>query len=176
MAAGQGRRGLGKAPRAGDLVIEYRLGDIFEQRDLDFIVHQANLHNTFGSGIAAEIKRRYPHAFEADSHAFRVRDAKLGSYSIGCPREAGMPVVVNLYSQDGISATQRTTHYAAMGHSLLRLEESLRTVWGCERLGVPHGIGCGLAGGDWDVVLPILESAFAKSPITLVVCCLPGCP
>lgn len=155
-------------------MIENRIGDIFAQKDLTHIVHQANLYCTFGSGIAAEIKVRYPYAFEVDRVTHKGARSKLGWFTVGRPPEgSALPFVVNLYSQDGISATQRTTHYAAMGKALFDLEEILRSddLEGEKRVvGIPHGLGCGLAGGDWEVVRAIIESAFAKSLARVVIC------
>jgi hypothetical protein len=81
------------------------------------------------------------------------------------------PTIINLYSQDGISATHRTTHYAAMGKALFDLEKFLRAHDPSDQdVGIPYGMGCGLAGGDWAVVLAIIESAFEKSPVRVVIC------
>lgn len=158
-------------------VIEDRIGDIFEQRhDLSIIVHQTNLYHIFGSGIASEIKKRYPYAYAADCKTTKGDRDKLGSFTLGYDVKLMGPDIINLYSQDGISATHRTTHYAAMGKALFDLER-----WICDNrhpddqtVGIPHGIGCGLAGGDWNVVRPIIESAFGNSAIKAVICRLPS--
>ncbi len=150
-------------------MIQDRVGDIFEQKDLTHILHQANLYRTFGSGIAKEIKTRFPYAYHVDQLTHHGARSKLGWFTIGePPMGKSGPTIINLYSQDGISATQRTTHYAAMGKALFDLEEMMN-----EEdivIGIPHGLGCGLAGGDWHVVKAIIWSAFAKSPIKVVVC------
>jgi len=159
-------------------MIEDRIGDIFAQKDLSHIVHQANLYRTFGSGIAKEVKARFPYAFQVDQITGHGDRSKLGWFTVGCPPEgSGLPFVVNLYSQAGISATQRTTHYAAMGKALFDLEEILSPGDPEDPIyvvGIPHGLGCGLAGGDWKIVRAIIESAFAESPVRVVICQLPA--
>lgn len=154
-------------------VIEDRAGDIFAQGDLTHVVHQANLYHTFGSGIAKEIRRRFPDAFRRDCKTVSGDRGRLGTYSWSCSSQG--PVIVNMYSQDGISSTHRTTHYAAMGKALMALEQEMTggvAFKASERdaLGIPYGMGCGLAGGDWDVVRPIIESVFATSPVKAVIC------
>lgn len=150
-------------------MIQYRNGDLFEQSDVTHIVHQANLYHAFESGIAKDIKRLYPYAYQTDLGSLRGDRAKLGAYS----RTSAftLPVVFNMYSQDGRDPKERVTNYAAMGASLLRIERVL-CLWNRKTtlLGIPHGIGCGLAGGDWNVVRAIIESAFAKSPVRVAVC------
>lgn len=159
-------------------MIENRTGDIFAQQDLTHIAHQANLFHTFGSGIAKEISLRFPLAADADKRTQYGSRGKLGTYSMSFSAEGRLfgavgPAIVNLYCQDGISATHRTTHYAAMGAALLALERELSNlILSAESpvLGLPHGIGCGLAGGDWTVVRAIIDSAFLKSPLKVVIC------
>lgn len=160
-------------------MIEHRRGSLFDQRDLNYLAHQCNLFQTFGSGIAKEIKTRFPWAHAADCRTWRGDRSRLGGSLLVYAPNTKWPIngIFNLYCQDGISATNRTTHYAAMGKIFFELEAYLR-----ERkedptyrhedlvLGLPHGIGCGLAGGDWKVVLPIIESAFGNSPVKVVIC------
>lgn len=160
-------------------MIEHRVGDLLEQLDLDFIAHQCNLYHTFGSGIARQIREKFPWAYAADCAYTKGDRSRLGTYSLGiAPRPPEtIEAVFNLYCQDGVSATHRTTDYDAMGKVLFSVERFLKEIK--EKfhypeddlfLGVPYKMGCGLAGGDWDIVLPIMEMVFADSPVTLVIC------
>lgn len=158
-------------------MIEHRRGDIFEQRDLHCIVHQCNLYHTFGNGIAKAIKSKYPWAYEADkNHGAKGDRTRLGTYEIvhWVKMLGGVSSIVNAYCQDGLSSTNRTTNYAAMGKILFSLERELaadcypgdnQTV-----VGIPHGIGCGLANGSWSVVGELIHAAFENSPIRAVIC------
>lgn len=157
-------------------MIEYRVGDIFEQADLTHIVHQANLFNTFGAGIAKEIKRRYPQAFEADaeSHAHAKRlgqDNRLGGFSRAICTDG--KCIVNLYSQIGIGSYDRKTSYDAMDKGLRLVREWLKeeNYSASVVLGVPYKIGCGLANGDWQVVIAIIRCVFQDAFFKVVVCC-----
>lgn len=152
-------------------------GDIFEhpyEKRLDCIIHQCNLYHTFGSGIAAEIKKRFPYAYKEDLETGRGDESELGTYRIALDCKLMNPAIVNAYCQKGISATQRTTCYAAMGKVFFDLERQLvkeynpgdnETV-----LGIPYKIGCGLGGGEWGVVYPIIKSVFENSPIVAIIC------
>ena len=145
--------------------------DVFTFPGLTHIVHQANLFHTFGAGIAAEIKKRYPAAFDADCKTVKGSKAKLGYYSFA----AGKPTIVNLYSQVGIGGKDRNTSYDAMNRGLSRLEAHLKSDTKNQpcTVGIPYGIGCGLASGSWPVVRAILEDVFAKSSVRVVICTHP---
>lgn len=152
-------------------MIEHRVGDIFKQKDITHIVHQANLFHTFGSGIAAQIKRRYPYAFEADLKTKYGDPWKLGTVSWGvCDVED--IVIINAYCQIGINAEVRQTDYIAMRSVFVHLENHLAIQKGVI-LGIPHKIGCGLGGGDWKIVLPLIRQVFENSALEVVICQLP---
>lgn len=152
-------------------MIEHREGDLLEQADVTHIAHQANLWHAFGSGLALAIKKKFPKAYEADLQTGKGDPAKLGSWSVALL--PGGRHVVNLYAQVGISGKHRTTSYDAMDKGLRELEAALAGFSPVARLGIPYGMGCGLAGGSWKVVGAIVEDAFAKSPLEVVVCRLP---
>ena len=154
-------------------MISERDGDIFTQKDLTHISHQCNLFHTFGSGIAADIRKRFPQALEADKRTAYGVPKKLGQYSKTAYRD-GSPIIVNIYSQNGISPVVRQTNYAALGMAFFMLEKELQAIQALSGedlvLGIPYKIGCGLGGGDWSVVKPILHSVFEESPVHAVIC------
>lgn len=152
-------------------MIQTREGDLLQQPDLTHVLHQCNLFCNFGSGLAADIKRKYPDAYRADCGTVKGDMTKLGTYSTAEVRPGFW--IVNLYSQIGIHATDRTTSYDAMVKGLTLLESHLRLL--AERdvvcVGIPYKLGCGLAHGSWSVVEAIIREAFgAHSPIRTVIC------
>lgn len=149
-------------------MIEYRLGNLLEQSDLTHIAHQCNLFHNFGSGIAKEIRLKFPRAFEADLLTPYGNKNKLGTWSLS----PGVPDIFNLYTQIGLGSADRQTSYDAMNTTFeaLRwfLEEIHREV--PVKLGMPYKIGCGLANGNWGVVEVLLKESFDKSSFPLVIC------
>lgn len=156
-------------------MIEVRLGDIFAQPDLDYVAHQCNLYHTFGSGIANTIKEKFPWAYEADIiHGIKGDMGRLGSYGIVDDPKCTRHGIINLYCQTGLHATDRVTHYAAMGKVLFDLEQKfVRDHFPGDNptvIGIPYGIGCGLANGQWPIVEHLIYSAFEDSFVHVVIC------
>lgn len=155
-------------------MITERTGDLLAQTDLTHIAHQANLYRVMGAGIAAKIAAKFPSAEYADNETGHGDYNKLGTFSVGLG--LGHPAIINLYSQRGIGGNFCQTDYNALKAALTTLEAALRMVLRYEpnvKLGLPHGLGCGLAGGDWELVRGIIESVFEESPVAVVIVQLP---
>ncbi len=142
--------------------------------DITIIVHQANTLNVFGAGIAAQIKRRYPEAYAADTKAAKENKNKLGSFSVGKVRNDLNKYVVNLYGQDHITRGIRNTNYEALFSALEAVYRS-SSMWivGYYRIGIPYGMGCGLAGGDWPIVEAMIRVLAERYKIYTLICKLP---
>lgn len=155
-------------------MITERVGDLLTEPGLTHVAHQANLYCSFGAGLALQIARKWPHAAARDGQTAPGDRRKLGTYTTAeYPRGSGKgPVVVNLYSQSGSYRQSDRTDYVALRRALTDLERELRGRPGV-RLGLPHGLGCGLAGGSWPKVYGILEAVFGDSPVAVVVVRLP---
>lgn len=141
-------------------MIEDVAGDIFAMGS-GVLIHQANCHHTMQSGIARDIRERYPEAYAADL-ATPVSDyAKLGTFSAArVAGHRGPDWIANLYSQFGYRDGDRKTTYDAMFAGLIRIRDDARFV-GLD-FAVPYRIGCGLAGGNWTVVRAILYAVFTE--------------
>lgn len=136
--------------------IKGNLIDLAEQGEFDVIVHGCNCLNTMGSGIAREIKDRYPGAYDADTVAteqWTLPEAKLGNFSI-YTTASGMPfIIVNAYTQVNF-APRGVDHFEYESFSLIL--RKLRAQWPTSRFGFPY-IGCGLAGGNEPRIIAMIE-------------------
>lgn len=133
--------------------------DLAEQGRYDIIVHGCNCQNIMGAGIAKEIKRRYPQAWEADCHATRNGFNKIGMISV-CG--VGKFHIVNAYTQETIGNGLRT-NYAALRKCFAKIKD----LFPGKRIGFPL-IGCGLGGGDWEVVEQIINEELYGEDYELV--------
>lgn len=146
--------------------------DMAEQGLFDIIVHGCNCQNTMGSGIAKEIRARYPGAYRADYIAHRDATAiesdwlighpicLLGTYSETTDTENTRDFkfrIINAYTQ--VDYLPRGIDHFEYQSFLLILRK-LAAVYPNKRFGLPY-IGMGLAGGDRDTILLLIE-AFAN--------------
>ena len=143
--------------------IKGNLINLAEEGEFDIIVHGCNCQNTMASGIAKEIRERYPVAYRADTnmhHRAHSPSDLLGNYSwhVGCVAPNGNKfTIVNAYTQ---------LHYLPRGIDHFEYESfkliltKLSAVSPEAKFGLPY-IGMGLAGGDIYRILPMIE-AFAQ--------------
>jgi O-acetyl-ADP-ribose deacetylase (regulator of RNase III) len=123
--------------------------------DVNIIAHQANCQATMGAGIARQIRERYPEVSQEDRDAFNNHRAKLGLFS-AVKISDDPKVVVNLYGQDKIGGEKPTDYegiYSAMD-KLYRLASKKPDLY---VIGFPHGMSCGLGGGDWRIIRTMIE-------------------
>jgi len=134
-------------------------GNLFDG-EYDYLAHCANTYCTFGAGVAKQIKKRYPEAYEADLATKDLGDNKLGSYSKARSHD-GKLVIVNLYGQIGIGndgdPLNRNVQYDLLFDALYRLAVKVTKVRPNQKIviGVPK-LGAGLAGGSWRIIEAIL--------------------
>lgn len=121
------------------------------------LLHGCNCFHTMGAGFAKQVAQRFPEAREVDFETKHGSWDKLGDYSVAYV--ADDKFVYNCYTQYLYGHNRRHFNYDAWAKVLEEM------VW----KGVPNNIfmpriGCGLAGGDWEITQKILETIFNKAP------------
>lgn len=119
------------------------------------LAHQVNCRGKMGAGLAKAIRDRWPRVFfeyrrKLESRGWRVGDCQ-------CIQVEKDIWVANVAGQDAYGREPRLyTNYDGLRRGLLVAKQK------ADALGlplyVPHGIGCGLAGGDWALVSDLLPS------------------
>lgn len=142
-------------------IVKGNLLDAFDCGDINILIHGCNCFNTMGSGVARQIKERYPIAYEVDSETQNGDISKLGHYS--CAIMNGK-VIVNAYTQFmyGNGDDFRPD-------SFRECLERLASIFGDDEsilVGMPW-IGCGLGGSTKDIVLPIIQEAMWGFDVTI---------
>ncbi len=74
------------------------------------IIHQANCQNTMGSGIAREIRARYPEAYEVDCKTIAGDYKKLGTFS-SVKTNDGKFVIYNTQHFDMVRYYNHSPHH-----------------------------------------------------------------
>lgn len=153
-------------------MIKFVKGDLLDATE-NVIMHQVNCQGVMNSGVAKQIREKWPEVFEryqSFCHECNIRNCDPLGYmqmvEINSPNIAGKgQFVANVFAQrfygyDG----KRFTDYDAfrtaireLGLILLSAKETLPLVYGNPSIAAPYKIGCGLGGGDWDTILEIIE-------------------
>ena len=141
-----------------------------------------------GAGIAKQIKDRYPQAYEADTKFYNNEyndgggwKGAIGHYSKAeieskfLPNNKGR--IYNLYTQSGYSTSERQVHYEHFWQAMKAMQEDLLFIQhetgDAQILGLPYGISCGLAGGNWQIIEAMINDIFADSLIKTFIVQLP---
>ena len=144
------------------------------------IAHSCNCQNVMGGGIAKQIKDRYPKAYEVDTERWENEyndggnwRCQIGDYSKAVieTQWTHLPhaTIYNLYTQSGYSTEQREVNYEYFWRAMKAMQEDLlfnqHELNVRQVVGVPYGISCGLAGGNWKIIKAIIEDIFLDSMI-----------
>jgi O-acetyl-ADP-ribose deacetylase (regulator of RNase III) len=133
--------------------------DLLADGTMTALGHQVNARGVMGAGIARAIRDRFPRAFTAYRLAWQARQLVLGAC---LPVEvAPGRFIVHLVGQAGYGLGRRHTDYGALVTALTRFGH-----WARERPvvpGLPYGLGCGLAGGDWMIVQRLIATAVPEA-------------
>lgn len=126
--------------------------DLAEAGEFDVVVQGCNCFNTMGGGIAKEIRERYPSVAAVDRATGYGDYMKLGNWTDCTVIVQNTFIVVNAYTQYDMSTGEDVFEYVAFALILQKLEKR----FGDKKIGLPY-IGMGLAGGDKNLIIPMIE-------------------
>ena len=142
--------------------------DLFFKSTTDAaILHGANCQRIMGAGFAKQVKDQLAPLFYLDQYDSRNATQRFGSYSavVVGQVEDRIKIGVNLYTQFNPGAEFDIT---ALRNSLKAFRYSIPVD---KRVGfnlyLPK-IGCGIGGGDWKDVLPVIKKELADFNIVVV--------
>lgn len=131
-------------------MIYYKQGDLL-RAPVDIILHGANCQKIMGAGIAAQIKKQFPKAYEVDLNDTRDTYEKLGSFSYAFENNKH---IYNLYTQP---FPGKWFSLSALDNALVNFKHDI-AFKNIEHLkiGMPY-IGCGIGGGNWNTIFPLIN-------------------
>ena len=141
------------------------IGDILDYADkVNIIAHQVNCQGIMGGGLALQIKNKWPEVNRAYVELVDNWDELLGVCQI--VRVGSSFGIANLFGQYDIGGGCQTD-YKALFKSLHSLREQM-IIHELKSVAFPVKLGCGLAGGNWDIVSALIKKAFAGSGISII--------
>jgi O-acetyl-ADP-ribose deacetylase (regulator of RNase III) len=149
-------------------MIHYVKGNLLDS-NCDYICHQVNCQGVMGSGIARQIRERWPRVYTGYVR-FCEREEKGDSESLlgrvfftngtFTQEEHSGKTVANMFSQSNYGYDgARYTSYSAFRDCLIVIRNRVPTN---KTIGFPKNIGCGLGGGNWNIVRALIEEILGK--------------
>lgn len=146
-------------------MIHYIKGNLLDS-NCDYICHQVNCQGVMGSGVAKQIKERWPEVYEQYRREYErtikygsTPESQLGAIDAVRIRNSNQ-YVVNMYSQNSCGYDgQRYTSYSAFANIL----ENFKIYISKDKtIAFPKNIGCGLGGGNWKVISALIEEILGE--------------
>lgn len=155
-------------------MIKYIKCDIFES-GADYILHQVNCKGVMGSGVAKQVRDKYPKVYEEYRRWCNTmpKEHLLGSAQFVPTRDLyNTPFrgIVNVYGQYsyGYNGDCYTDYNA--------LRSALKTLYGFlqmltpSTIAIPYMMSCCRGGGKWEIVHGIIEEVFKNTNINVLIC------
>ena len=142
-------------------------------------MHQCNCFHTMGNGLALALKTKWPAVTIADKkYGERGDHKKMGTVlPVYVAGKSAVKVIFNCYSQFYFGAG-RNTDYEAFYLCCESIKDKIKEfnynkIEGhkIRVLGVPYNIGCGLGGGNWNIIYSILENVLGINDEFKVLVC-----
>ena len=134
------------------------------------IAHQVNCKGVMGSGVARQIKKKYPDVFYQYQSLCHANYPKmLLGLAQPCHTKTDSKIIVNLFGQEtyGYDDTNQYTDVSALIQSLYGLKYFM---YGHKekRIALAYRTGCARGGANWDKeVYPAIRAIFLGSGIDI---------
>lgn len=135
-------------------MISCKIGNVLDVKS-GIIVHGCNCQGVMGSGIAREIKERFPIVFET-YHSRPLRMGKIIPVQLSETKW-----IVNAMTQYGFGHGKRQVDYDAVANVFEKVVELAKTLPVQLPILFPK-IGAGLGGGDWEIIAKIIDRTVPK--------------
>lgn len=133
------------------------------------LFHQVNTLGKFGAGLARQIKKKWPEIAKDYTDYCKTKDelylagtylksdVQTDTYLAYTARRC----VIHLFAQKTIGKTGRHTIYTLLAIALAAAAPAYRN----RPCYFPYKMGCGLGGGDWNIVQTLIGENFPNATI-----------
>lgn len=134
-------------------------GDLLEQTT-GIIAHGCNMQGVMGSGIAKQIKEKYPSSFQAYRNLFTFRGLKGGT--VFFYDESTDLIIANAITQEFYGTDKRYVNYAWLVTAFMSILAAAKSQGMTVKFPM---IGAGLAGGDWNIIEQLINDCDPKDAV-----------
>lgn len=137
--------------------------DALANKNVTHVGHVVNCRGIMGVGIAKQIKERYSWAYKSyfdlwKDYSFAGNESRLLGFAQSTGDLQEGVCIWNLHAQLSTGTHRRQLNYGALGECLFKMSDE--TSCNTDIIGFPYGMGCGFAGGDWNIVLEMIVHYF----------------
>lgn len=145
--------------------------DIFKS-GADVICHQVNCQGAMNSGVARQVREKYPWVYgqyKCLCDTYNALDIELlGSYQRVFIDECRS--IINIFGQDKFGYDGRCyTNYDMLKWCLEEIAYDLENK-NIHTIAIPYKMACHRGGGDWNVVYKMIEEVFTDSSYEVLIC------
>ena len=154
--------------------------DIFES-GADIICHQVNCQGVMGSGVAKQVRDRYPSVYEAYKQWCKdLKPQELLGRSQYCSIQPFSMLeienvnrelrgIINIFGQKDYGYNGKCyTDYDALKRALNSVHQFVKLFSTDLIIAFPYKFGCARGGGNWNTVYRMIEEEF--DDITVLIC------
>lgn len=145
-------------------------GDLFSVKS-GIICHQCNCKGVMGSGVALQVKQKYPRVFDSYRKDFEAGLLTLGHVNFATTdfSSKNPKVIANMCAQDGYGYDGGTyTDYIAFQECLRKVVKFANQEYYVKpTIALPFKIGCDRGGADWDIIYRDIETILADFEVTI---------
>ena len=150
------------------MAVVIKEGNVFDS-DADIICHQVNCRSVMGSGVAKEVRERYPEVYYAYLDRCYNAITNHNHTLLGTAQFVKVSdnrCIVNCFAQDNYGYDgKQYTDLAALQHAFATVATKARSKG--FKVAMPYKIGCCRGGADWDTVKKIIDVTFQDVDVEL---------
>ena len=164
-------------------MVVYKECDIFES-GADVICHQVNCQGIMGSGLAKQVRERYPSVYkeyESWCNIYKPEEllgksqfvplVPISEVANGNYQQGDLMGIINIFGQLYYGYTGECyTDYEALRHAFQNLRKFCKTFLYNPVIAFPYKLGCARSCADWEVVKEMIEDTFFDCMVFICKC------
>lgn len=135
--------------------VVFKNGDMFTST-ANILCHQVNCMGRMGSGIAKTVREKFPNVYD-EYMKLCQSDDMTPDYLLGATQfvKCDTQIIANLFAQRNYGYDgKQYTDYDAFRQCLKHIRDNVPAG---SSIAFPHGIGCGLGGAKWEIIVAMIQ-------------------